>query len=65
MEEYQVVGYDYFCCGFLALAPCWIGMRITWYHLFSVKTNLRMVEMQIIGSNDIIYSNLPCKDYMT
>jgi hypothetical protein len=65
VEEYQVVGYDCFCCGFLALAPCWIGMRITWYHLFSVKTNLRMVEMQIIGSNDIIYSNLPCKVYLT
>ena len=33
MEEYQVVGYDYFCCDFLGLAPGWIGMRITWYHL--------------------------------
>jgi hypothetical protein len=32
---------------------------------FPCQTNLRMVEMQIIGSNDIIYLKLTCKVYLT
>ena len=48
MEEYQVDDHDCFCCGVLALAAGWFGMRTTWYHPLQHQTNLRMVEMQII-----------------